>query len=454
MDQITQPFSSQHTNLGVRGFTDPSSVWLPWLAKGSVAVVDQTLFSGTNFLVNVLLARWFIPADYGAFAWAFSVLLLLGSFHTALLTEPMLVFGAGKYKEQYQLYLGLMLYGHFALTSAGAVMLFIVGGVIAHFYSTLLGHTLFGAAFAAPAMLLLWLARRACYVKLRPAWSATGGLFYLILLLPGIHWLHNHGFLNPVTSLVAMAIVSLVISGFLLIVLQPRWSRPSGHFNLRTVVDSHWQYGRWSTAAVVVSWIPTNIYFIILPAFLGLGTVGALRAVLNIPMPALQTVAAFSLILLPTLSGERRRAGVMGINSTIKLHFTVLAIGALGYLTLMWAARSLVFPLLYGNKYSEYASTALFIACLLPLTEVATTTVANGLRALERPDFVFWCYFASAIVAVLLGIPLATGYGVPGALLGQLLSALTASVALIIAYRSGTAVKSSPEAIPTATSQL
>ena len=32
--------------------------WMPWVGKGSLAILDQGLFASSNFLVNVLLARW------------------------------------------------------------------------------------------------------------------------------------------------------------------------------------------------------------------------------------------------------------------------------------------------------------------------------------------------------------------------------------------------------------
>ena len=69
---------------------------------------------GTNFVVNILLARWLTPAEYGAFALAYSVFVLLGVFHIAILIEPMLVFGPGRYRERFPEYLGILLRGHFA----------------------------------------------------------------------------------------------------------------------------------------------------------------------------------------------------------------------------------------------------------------------------------------------------------------------------------------------------
>ncbi|MDR7400087.1 MAG: hypothetical protein QN144_12370, partial [Armatimonadota bacterium] len=69
-----------------------------WASRGLWAVADQGLFSGANFVVNVLLARWLSPAEYGAFAVALSIFYLLAGFHSAVLTEPMMVFGAGRYR--------------------------------------------------------------------------------------------------------------------------------------------------------------------------------------------------------------------------------------------------------------------------------------------------------------------------------------------------------------------
>ena len=63
---------------------------LSWVTKGGLAILDQALFAGANFLVNIFLARWLTPTEYGAFALAYSIFLLLGAFHTAILTEPMM----------------------------------------------------------------------------------------------------------------------------------------------------------------------------------------------------------------------------------------------------------------------------------------------------------------------------------------------------------------------------
>src|SRR2546421_491671 len=68
-----------------------------WGARSGTALLDQACFSGANFLLYMLLARWLTPADYGVFALVFSVYLFLLGLHTGLIPEPLSVFGRGTY---------------------------------------------------------------------------------------------------------------------------------------------------------------------------------------------------------------------------------------------------------------------------------------------------------------------------------------------------------------------
>ena len=135
-----------------------------WVQKGGLAIVDQGLFAGTNFLLGILLARWLESAQYGAFAVAYSVFLLLSTFHTAVLTEPMLVFGANKYAGCFPQYLDLLTYGHRWITGVIGLLLALVALACWQFGADPLAQALTGLALAAPFILLMWLVRRAFYV--------------------------------------------------------------------------------------------------------------------------------------------------------------------------------------------------------------------------------------------------------------------------------------------------
>src|SRR5438477_212183 len=90
------------------------------VGNGFWAIADQGFFAGSNFILNIVLARWLSPNEYGAFGVAFSIFLLVGTLHSSLVTEPMTVFAPGKVRERIQSYLGVCLYGHVAFARAEA----------------------------------------------------------------------------------------------------------------------------------------------------------------------------------------------------------------------------------------------------------------------------------------------------------------------------------------------
>ena len=409
--------------------------WMTWAGKGSLAILDQGLFASSNFLLNVLLARWLAPGDYGAFAVAFSVFLLLGVFHNFILTAPMLVFGPGKYRERFPEYLGILLRGHFALMLSGAGLLAAVAFLLGRLYSPVVERAFLALAIAAPFILLLWLLRRAFYVQLNPGWAAAGGGVYLLVLLASALTLRAAGRLTPATGFLAMAAASLITCLLLLILLRPTLATDSSA--IRAVVADHWRYGKWLVASVGPGWITENIYFLVLPAWVGLAEAGALKALMNLAMPALHAISALGVLLLPILVLDRDCGGPRAMKRTIKLSLALLILGSACYLALLWGFRLQIFHVLYAGKYTAYASWPVLLVGLLPFAQSLPTVMGGALGALERPNLVFWSWVGSGAVALALGVPLASSLGVGGALAGVVASyVLTGFLMLFFLLRS------------------
>ena len=96
--------------------------------------------------------------------------------------------------------------------------------------------------------------------------------------------------------------------------------------------------------------------------------------------------------------------------------------GASLYGCALWVFRNQVFQIFYGGKYSQYSGWPLLLAALLPAGASMVAVLGSALRALERPDRIFWCYVGSLLSAFMVGIPLAPTHGVSGALMGWLSS--------------------------------
>ena len=390
--------------------------WLPWLAKVSLAVADQGVFAVSNFLLNVLLARWLAPADYGAFALAYSVFLFLLIVHNALVTAPMLVFGPGKYRERFAEYLGILLRGHFALMLSGSALLVVAALLLGNIYSVVVERALLALAVAAPFILLLWLLRRAFYARLDPRWAAASGGVYLVILVAGTVVLRSARLLSPSTGFLSMGAASLITSVLLLARLRPTLKTDSP--TIRAVATDHWRYGKWVAAGAGPNWVTDNIYFMVLPAWVGLADAGALKALLNLAQPASQSISALGALLMPILVHDREVEGLGGMKRTMKWSLVLFVSGSAAYMTLLWGARFQIFHFLYGGKFSAYDSWLVLLVGLLPIAQSLPNVVGAALGALERPKLGFWSNIGSGICALLLGVPLAYWLGVRGALLG------------------------------------
>src|ERR1700674_5443088 len=348
LKEANSPSASQELTIASLPVSESQGILrkiFPWAAKGGLAILDQGLFAGTNFVVNILLARWLTPAEYGAFALAYSVFLLLGVFHTAILTEPMLVFGPGRYRERFPEYLGILLRGHFSLMVPEGLILVGAALLLGRVYSASIERALLGLALAAPFILLLWLVRQAFYVRLRPGWAAAGGFLYLVFLLGLMSALRAGQRLSLVTAFMGLGIVALVVSVFLLLILGPSWTAEGGNPSSKMVFSDHWRYGRWSVATAGIIWFPGNIYYVLLPIWVGLEGAGALKALMNLAMPALQSISALSLVLLPVLVQSRKKSGTHAMANTMRSFLALFLFGSMLHLALLWGLRSELFRL-------------------------------------------------------------------------------------------------------------
>jgi len=266
------------------------------MGVGAFAVLDQVLFAGASFSINILLARWLPPVEYGAFALAFFVFLLLGALHTAVLTEPMLVFGASVYRGRTRAYLGRHV-GLHALTSIAT------GGVLA---LAALGVWLAGSgawrsllalAVAAPFVLLLWLLRRAFYMELTPRGAVAGDAVYFAGTLAGLYVLHTTGHLNAERGVLAMGLGAAAGCVVMLVALRP--DLRGGDIGWRELGLRHWEYGRWSALAQGLFWASGQILIMLIPLVLGLRELAAVAAAGNLFRPLNPLLQSLQTVMLP-----------------------------------------------------------------------------------------------------------------------------------------------------------
>ena len=375
--------------------------------KGFWAVADQGLFAGSNCVVNLMLARWLSPTQYGAFVTAFAAFLGLGVIHTSLLTEPMLVFSSDRYRHQHRHYFGVLLYWHLLVSLGASLMLALGGWYLQSRGQADLAGALYWFAAAGPFILFLWLMRRTCYGQFNPRRAAVGGVGYLILMMSGLAVVHVLGTLSIGMALTIIAVSSLVAGvglGIGQVDLRP--PRPL----IRDVTAQHLRYGRWATATQILGFIPGNIYYFLLPAMASLEQSGALRALTNLFMPLLQASTALCMLLLPAFV---RTQGTAEGKRLHRLSLLVLAGTPVIYWLVLGAFDRRVMMLVYGGKYLE-DSALLWILGLQPIIGGMAGVYGALLRARQKMNAVFWGGVVAAFAAVVLGITLTRRFGLAG----------------------------------------
>ena len=391
--------------------------------------MDQGLLAGSNFVLNILLARWLTTYEYGAFSLCFAVFLFVGALHQATLLEPMLVFGSGRYKGRLPEYLGALVYGHLGFAALGSLALLVAALGFALWGLASLSTVLLSLAIAEPFILLLWLMRRACYVRLEPRLAASGGAWYMLFMLTGAYALYRFDWLSTPTALGVMAISSLLVSLWLAARLRVKLPSLRGGEMTRESLKSHWEYGRWSVANRGMYWFPNNGYYLLLPIWGGLEAGASFKALMNLIMPMQQAVTSLVVLLLPFLVRAREQNS---LGSRVRLSLIPLVLASALYWVFLGTFHDQVVYLAYGGQYADYADL-LWILGLLPVALAVNEVFAQALRALERPDALFRAYTLYAVIGGALAVGFMYAWGVVGAVVGILVSrvvavALTATV--------------------------
>jgi len=389
--------------------------FLPWVSRGGLTIVDQGLISGSNFIVSILLARWFTAELYGAYAIAFGIYVLLTLVYGAMVLEPMSVFGGKTYRHSLREYCGSLLWIHLTIGLGICLAVGISAAIARVLGMNGLPGALLGVAVASPWVLLLSLVRRVYYLKMLPSRAATSSLIYCVLMLSGLFVFYRQHLLSPLTAFILMGAGALFADVILLAQLRKELTSGEPVPGLRDTWVRHWRYGRWALASCFASWVPTYIFYPLVSSFSGMAHSGELRALMNFFSPLDQILAALSLLFLPYAAGVQAEKGHQGARALAGKLMFLSVTGAVIYWALLIGFRRPIFQLLYSGKYTE-------VAYLLPALALgsifwsAAYGPAIALRAMEAPSSVFMAYSTAALISLLVGIPVTRAYGLKGAI--------------------------------------
>src|SRR5277367_898201 len=407
-----------------------------WGRQSALSLLDQAATSASSFGISVLLARWMPAESFGAFTVAFSMYLFVSGFHNVLLLEPLTVMGSSQNRGRLNEYFRAQVVIHVVLTGLFSAVVLLAAGILRLLvpHGVLAGAVL-GSGLALPFLLLLWLARRMCYVVQRPGIAALGATSYLALVAAGIFLLRRLALTSSLSAFLLMGCAGL-LTGLLLLRRLGVWTSRAGDVRIpwRSVLRQNWAYGQWLTLTTLLSWVSLQVQMFLTASLLGLASAGILRAMQLPSMAMAQIISATSLLVLPSLARE------LGRGNFARLHQKgVLASAFLATLGLLFAAALFLFSgqaeqLLYGGRFKSFA-WAIPVLAFVPVFAGCSSSFSYALRTLGKSRYELLAYVLSALTAVFSSVLLLPRWGLRGAVVSLVASTAVLAAAVFYFYQ-------------------
>lgn len=403
----------------------------PLMGNVAASVADQGVSSGTNFAMNVLLARWLAPSDYGAFSVSWSLCLILAAFHNALVLEPMTVIGPAEYASRFRAYLKTVT----RLNWYVVLTLGLVAAALALFYNDhRVRLAIATLGFALPGYLLLLTCRREQYVMNRPVRAFHISMVYAVTLAAMLFVFRSLHWLSALTGVLCIG-VALPIALWALARRRlhhlPVDTLHSG--GLGSITSAHWKYGKWLFASAILGVGMPDIQTILLSAMVDLKSAGALRAMMNFILPLSQILTVLSVFALPKLARHMKQFGLgRGLRQSLIFPLALLAI-TLAYVIVMVLLGPRLEHILYNGRMAVYTKylPLLAIAAVISAIGAAFTTL---LRAAQNSQHSLIAGIAGTVVGIGAAFLLLKPFGLAGAISSMILSNLASSFSIVATY--------------------
>jgi O-antigen/teichoic acid export membrane protein len=407
-----------------------------WGLRSGLSLLDQGLFSGSSFLLNIFLARWLSKEAYGAFAVCFAGMLFLTGFHNVLLIEPMTVIGPSCYPDRLTGYFGAQLRAHLLIIGPLSLLALAVGGLLMLSPArSALAPALVASGLGLPLTLLFYLVRRMCYVVQNPLAAVRASAVYGLTLVLGAFALQHAGRCTPGSALLLMAVAGLLPCTLILRSLRifPGGLQLRSPLPIRRVLAENWEYGHWLVLTSSLSWMLMQAQTVLSAGMLTLPAAGALRA-MQLPSLALyQLMAATMLLLLPSISYELGRGDLARLHHKVLLSTAALTALGLAFVAALYLFSAPLERILFGGKYAASA----WLMPVLGLGPVFTGIAAGlsfTLRALRKAKYELLAYMASAVAALALALTLMPRWGLPGAAVSIVVGSASLALAVSACY--------------------
>ncbi len=407
------------------------------LPPALVALADQALISGSNFLLVIAVGRCAGAAEFGRFTLAYSLLIFLTGLHQAFILSPLAVLLPETGVAQQAGYLAGL--DRFHRRLPWLCVLVAPVAWCAPFYLPLALAT----AAAVCARLGQEFERRVAFAAHDSPGAAVvdvaGCLPLLVVSLALLRWQPQLLGWHAMTLLAGSAALGWVVGR-----IRHRAGRAATPEAPRTWSRKNWEVGKWLLAGIAVQWIADYAYPFMIAAYLGLeqtAVLNAARSIVNAGNVALNGVEAYA---TPRLRALQVHGDGSGFRRTAKRMAMLLAVAVGVPCALAMAFPGALMHLFYGHRYQDGVWVLAAFAGIL-LIRTVSRWCAVLLIAMRRQHVGFKAACINAVITLSLGPFIVAHYGIAGVVLALAVNATVFVVVQVLALR-GAAPADTPSA--------
>jgi O-antigen/teichoic acid export membrane protein len=356
--------------------------------KGIIAVIDQSVYSATNFLVGLLMARMLPKEDFGTYAIFYSIATFLIGIQGSFLSGPMMVLGASKSPAEGSPYFSSLLQMQAVCAMVLAFLTFLVFQFFYRQNVDQLLLLLFCLTFL--SMSIQEFIRRLLMTRLQAASVLINDAllgFLLIGSLSSALFFWSSDAIPLSLKLIVMCVLFSFISASILglsqikdvVSLRPELQLWKVHLN------ENWRFGKWLFGTSIGSAAFSQLNIMIVGALGGRQASANFEATRLIVAPVQVLLFAAGNYLTPVASRRYNEGGIPALRNL----FMRIAPLWYGVFVIYAVVGTLLAPevmtLFYGQKYVGYESVAvlwILVFFVLGLKQFP----GMALIAMRRPD--------------------------------------------------------------------
>lgn len=396
-------------------------------SKVNVAILDQMLVSGVNFVLNIFLARFLGIEDFGTFALLWLCVLFVSSMQLALIIYPMLSLTI--MQDDQDCYLDAMFWLQLLFSIMSGVLL----SLICIFFGNMFFNVdLYKYAFDISILSILHtfqdFLRRLFFVKGFPRLAIFSDF---IAYVGRLAILFVCSYVLPIEIDIALRLIAL--SSFLSIMLTIKFTgaRLVSRVFLWKIAQSNWSFSRWLLGSSALQWLSGNLFVLVASSVVGPFAAGIVRICQNL-MGVAHVVFLSMENFVPRIASECFASG----GRKLLLSFCKKTI----VFTLMFVATFILivslFPefwinLFYGKSYMEYSGFLrwyVFLYIFMALSVV----FKMFLRTVGKTNIIFISDCFVAGISLIIASPIITKLKIDGIIVGSAFTMATGSIILYI----------------------